>query len=139
MFGQVRLLASAAVAACVLVGWPGTTTAAAQSACADLGGTTNTDQTSAASRRPGTRPEGNVTSSNAKKTNQAFDTTWAAGLQLTWSPNAILDARAAARAAQADAAQTEARRDATRDSIRAQVEDAYQSLRSADSRLESDS
>jgi outer membrane protein len=65
----------------------------------------------------------------------AFDTTWAAGIQLTWSPNAILDARAAARAARATAAQTDAQWAALRDSIRAQVEDAYQSLRAADSAL----
>jgi hypothetical protein len=37
MFGNLRVLGL--VAACVLVGWSGTATAGAQSACADLGGT----------------------------------------------------------------------------------------------------
>jgi hypothetical protein len=44
MFRNVRLLGHAAVAACVLVGWPGTGMAGAQSACADLGGAVNPDQ-----------------------------------------------------------------------------------------------
>jgi outer membrane protein TolC len=65
----------------------------------------------------------------------SFDTTWAAGLQLSWSPNSVADARAAARAAQAQAAQSDAQRDALRDSIRGQVEDALQSLRAAESAL----
>src|ERR1700730_11960639 len=43
MFRNVRLLGQAAVAACVLVGWSGTGTAGAQSACADLGGTVDPD------------------------------------------------------------------------------------------------
>jgi Protein of unknown function (DUF3298) len=44
MFGNVRSLAHAALAACVLVGWSGTGTAGAQSACADLGGTVDRGQ-----------------------------------------------------------------------------------------------
>jgi len=44
MFGNLRMLGYAAVAACVLVGWSGTGTAAAQSACADVGGTVDPDQ-----------------------------------------------------------------------------------------------
>jgi hypothetical protein len=44
MFRNVRLLGQAAAAACVLVGWSGTGTAGAQSACADLGGTVGPDQ-----------------------------------------------------------------------------------------------
>jgi hypothetical protein len=44
MFGNLRMLGYAAVAACVLVGWSGTGTAGAQSACADLGGTVDPDQ-----------------------------------------------------------------------------------------------
>jgi hypothetical protein len=44
MFRNVRLLGQAAVAACVLVGWSGTGTAGAQSACADLSGTVDPDQ-----------------------------------------------------------------------------------------------
>jgi hypothetical protein len=44
MFRNVRLLGQAAVAACVLVGWSGTGTAGAQSACADLSGTVDRDQ-----------------------------------------------------------------------------------------------
>jgi Protein of unknown function (DUF3298) len=39
-----RLLGQAVVSARLLVGWFGTATAAAQSACADLGGTVDTDQ-----------------------------------------------------------------------------------------------
>jgi outer membrane protein TolC len=68
-----------------------------------------------------------------------FDTTWAAGLQLSWSPNDVADGRAAAREADARAAQTEAQRDSLRDAIRGQVEDAYQSLRAAESALASTS
>jgi hypothetical protein len=45
MFGNLRSLALAAVTACVLLGWSGTGTAGAQSACADLGGTIDPDQT----------------------------------------------------------------------------------------------
>jgi Protein of unknown function (DUF3298) len=44
MFGNLRLLGLAAVAAGVLVGWSGIGTAGAQSACADLGGTVAPDQ-----------------------------------------------------------------------------------------------
>jgi len=44
MFRNVRLLGQAAVVACVLVGWSGTGTVGAQSACADLGGTVDPDQ-----------------------------------------------------------------------------------------------
>jgi hypothetical protein len=43
-FRTARLLAHAGVAACVLIGWSGTATAGAQSSCADLGGTVDTDQ-----------------------------------------------------------------------------------------------
>src|SRR5438445_5636963 len=68
-----------------------------------------------------------------------FDTTWAAGLQLTWSPNDVADGRAAAREADARAAQADAQRDALRDAIRGEVEDAYQSLRAAESALASTS
>ncbi|HYY52908.1 MAG TPA: TolC family protein [Myxococcales bacterium] len=66
-----------------------------------------------------------------------FDSTWAAGLQLTWSPNDVADGRAAAREADAKAAQADAQRDALRDAIRGEVEDAYQSLRAAESALAS--
>jgi hypothetical protein len=45
MFGNLRLLERAVVAACVLLGWSGTGMAGAQSACADLGGTVDADQT----------------------------------------------------------------------------------------------
>ena len=44
MFRALRLLGQAAVAACVLIGWSGTGTAGAQSACADLGGTVDAAQ-----------------------------------------------------------------------------------------------
>jgi Protein of unknown function (DUF3298) len=44
MFRNLRTLVYAAVAASVLLGWSGTTTAGAQSACADLGGTVDADQ-----------------------------------------------------------------------------------------------
>ena len=44
MFGNGRVLGQAVVVACVLVGWLGTGTAGAQSACADLGGTVDPDQ-----------------------------------------------------------------------------------------------
>ena len=44
MFRNVRSLGQATAAACVLVGWSGTGTAGAQSACADLGGTVDPDQ-----------------------------------------------------------------------------------------------
>jgi outer membrane protein TolC len=66
-----------------------------------------------------------------------FDTTWAAGLQLSWSPNDVADGRAAARQADAQAAQAAAQHDALRDAIRGQVEDAWQSLRAAESALAS--
>ena len=45
MFGNLRILGQAAVAACVLLGWSGTGAAGAQSACADLGGAVDPDQT----------------------------------------------------------------------------------------------
>jgi hypothetical protein len=44
MFGKLRIVGHAAVAACVLLGWSGTGAAGAQSACADLGGTVDPDQ-----------------------------------------------------------------------------------------------
>jgi hypothetical protein len=44
MFGNLRLLGQVALAACIMVGWSGTGTAGAQSACADLGGTVEPDQ-----------------------------------------------------------------------------------------------
>jgi len=44
MFGNVRVVGPVAVAAGVLVGWSGTATAGAHSACADLGGTVDRDQ-----------------------------------------------------------------------------------------------
>jgi outer membrane protein TolC len=66
-----------------------------------------------------------------------FDTTWAAGVQFSWSPNSLFDGRAAARAAGAKAAQAEAQRDSLKDSIRGEVEEAYQSLRAAESALAS--
>jgi hypothetical protein len=44
MAGNLRVLGHAAVAACVLLGWSATGTAGAQSACADLGGTGEPDQ-----------------------------------------------------------------------------------------------
>jgi outer membrane protein len=68
-----------------------------------------------------------------------FDSTWAAGLQLTWSPNDVADGRAAAREADAKAAQADAQRESLRDAIRGEVEDAYQSLRAAESSLSSTS
>jgi outer membrane protein TolC len=66
-----------------------------------------------------------------------FDTTWAAGLQITFSPNDIADARAAAREAEAKAAQIDAQRESMKDAIRKEVEDAYRSLRAAESALAS--
>src|SRR6185436_12678691 len=68
-----------------------------------------------------------------------FDTTWATGLQLTFSFNDVLDAQAAAREESARAAQIEAQRDALKDSIRNEVEDAYRSLRAAETALASTS
>jgi hypothetical protein len=44
MFRNLRVLGHATVAACVLIGWTGTGTAAAEPACADLGGTVGPDQ-----------------------------------------------------------------------------------------------
>jgi hypothetical protein len=44
MFGKLRTVGHAAVAACVLLGWLGTGAAGAQSACADLSGTVDPDQ-----------------------------------------------------------------------------------------------
>jgi hypothetical protein len=44
MFGNVRVVGPVALAAGVIVGWSGTATAGAQSACADLGGTVDRDQ-----------------------------------------------------------------------------------------------
>jgi outer membrane protein TolC len=66
-----------------------------------------------------------------------FDQTWAMGLQLTFSPNDVADAMAAQREQRAKAAQTAAQRDALKDSIRGEVEDAFQSLRAAESALAS--
>jgi outer membrane protein TolC len=68
-----------------------------------------------------------------------FDRTWAVGLQLTFSPNDVADSLAAAREQRAKAAQTAAQRDALKDSIRGEVEDAFQSLRAAESALASTS
>jgi hypothetical protein len=44
MFRKLCLLGRTAVAACILIGWAGTGTASAQSACAGLGGSVGTDQ-----------------------------------------------------------------------------------------------
>src|SRR5262249_22742213 len=47
-----------------------------------------------------------------------FDTTWTAGVQLSWSPNDIADKLKATRGAEAKAAQVEARRLALEDSVK---------------------
>jgi outer membrane protein len=59
---------------------------------------------------------------------EEFNVTWAAGLQLSFSPNEVADKLAATRSADARTAQAVAQRDALRDSIRNDVTQATEAL-----------
>jgi outer membrane protein len=60
-----------------------------------------------------------------------FETTWAAGIQLTWSPNDVFSYKAAARSADARTLQLAAQRGALRDQVRSEVEQDVAELRRA--------
>jgi outer membrane protein TolC len=61
----------------------------------------------------------------------SFERTWAAGVQLSWSPNDFWSNRSAARAADARAAQVAAQRGAVRDQVRSEVEQDIAEVRRA--------
>jgi len=61
----------------------------------------------------------------------SFERTWAAGLQLSWSPNDFFSSRSAARAADARAVQLQAQRGSLRDQVRSEVEQDVAEMRRA--------
>jgi outer membrane protein len=67
----------------------------------------------------------------------AWETTWAAGVQFTWSPNDVADAFAASRAADLRATQVEDQQRSLKDSIRQEVTQAWESLEQSDTSLRS--
>ncbi|SEU36622.1 TolC family protein [Stigmatella erecta] len=61
-----------------------------------------------------------------------FNTTWSAGVQLSWTPTDILTTRGASRAANARVAQLEAQRAALEDGLQVEVVQALNDLREAE-------